>query len=53
MAVLMLLVIAVIYFLLAPHEKEKTYRIGILSGLDFFADTADGFKEGMKELGYE
>ena len=53
MAVLMLLVIAGIYFLLAPHEKEKTYRIGILSGLDFFADTADGFKEGMKELGYE
>jgi len=33
-------------------EKPKVYRVGILSGLDFFADTADGFKAGMAELGY-
>lgn len=30
----------------------KVYRVGILSGLDFFADTADGFREKMAELGY-
>jgi putative ABC transport system substrate-binding protein len=32
--------------------KPKTYRVGILSGFDFFANTADGFKEKMTELGY-
>src|SRR3954462_11004985 len=30
----------------------KVYRFGILSGLDFFANTADGFKAKMTELGY-
>ena len=35
-----------------PGKSSKTYRVGILSGLDFVADTADGFKEGMAELGY-
>lgn len=33
-------------------QTQKTYHVGILSGLDFFADTADGFKEKMTELGY-
>lgn len=33
-------------------QNAKTYRIGILSGLDFFADTTDGFKAKMTELGY-
>ncbi len=33
-------------------EKPKVYRVGILSGLDFFADTIDGFKAGMTERGY-
>ena len=33
-------------------EESKVYRVGILSGLDFFADTADGFKAKMTELGY-
>lgn len=32
--------------------KPKVYRVGILSGLDFFANTADGFKAGLAELGY-
>ena len=32
--------------------QEKIYHIGILSGLDFFASAADGFKARMKELGY-
>lgn len=33
-------------------QSTKLYRVGILSGLDYVADTADGFKEGMAELGY-
>jgi putative ABC transport system substrate-binding protein len=37
----------------APNGlEEKVYRIGVLSGLDFFAETTDGFKEKMAELGY-
>jgi len=32
--------------------KPKVYKVGILSGLDFFAATADSFKEKMTELGY-
>jgi putative ABC transport system substrate-binding protein len=34
------------------EKKQKVYHVGILSGLDFFASTADGFKEKMTELGY-
>jgi len=30
----------------------KVYHVGILSGLDFFANTAVGFKAKMTELGY-
>jgi putative tryptophan/tyrosine transport system substrate-binding protein len=33
-------------------QESKVYRVGILSGLSFVADTTDGFKEGMAELGY-
>jgi putative ABC transport system substrate-binding protein len=33
-------------------ETQKVYHVGILSGLDFFANTTDGFKEKMGELGY-
>jgi len=33
-------------------EKPKVYRVGILSGLDYMANAADGFKAGMAELGY-
>lgn len=32
--------------------QPRVYRVGILSGLDFFADTATGFKEQMTALGY-
>lgn len=32
---------------------DTTYKIGILSGLDFFADTTNGFKVGMTKLGYK
>jgi putative tryptophan/tyrosine transport system substrate-binding protein len=33
-------------------SPPKVYHVGILSGLDFFANTADGFKAKMTELGY-
>jgi len=33
-------------------QTQKVYTIGILSGLDFFADTASGFQEEMTKLGY-
>jgi putative ABC transport system substrate-binding protein len=33
-------------------KQQKVYRVGILSGLDYMASTADGFKAKMAELGY-
>ena len=33
-------------------EEPKVYRVGILSGLSFITDIADGFKAEMAELGY-
>ena len=30
----------------------KTYRVGVMVGLEVFATTVDGFKEKMTELGY-
>ncbi|HXV98025.1 MAG TPA: ABC transporter substrate-binding protein, partial [Anaerolineae bacterium] len=34
------------------QASPKVYKVGVLSGLDFFADTLDGFKAKMTELGY-
>ena len=34
------------------EHTAKMHKVGILSGLDFFLPTADGFKAGMAELGY-
>jgi putative ABC transport system substrate-binding protein len=36
----------------AGLREQKVYRVGILSGLDFFIVIADGLKEKMTELGY-
>lgn len=53
--------IAFVFILLAvvftggcsAKPESKTYRVGVLSGLEFVsADIIDGFKEGMAELGY-
>ncbi len=33
-------------------NTPKVYHVGILSGLDFFGNTVDGFKAGMTALGY-
>jgi putative tryptophan/tyrosine transport system substrate-binding protein len=35
------------------QNTTKVYHIGILSGLSFFAETTDGFKTKMTELGYQ
>jgi len=34
-------------------KKAKVYRVGVLSGLEVFATTADSFKAGMAALGYQ
>jgi putative ABC transport system substrate-binding protein len=50
---LLLLLVAVCTLLSGCGKKtQKVYRVGVLSGLDYFADTADGFKVRMAELGY-
>jgi putative ABC transport system substrate-binding protein len=33
-------------------QAKKTYKVGLLMGLEFTAPIADGFKAGMAELGY-
>ena len=33
-------------------QQKKSYKVGMLIGLEFTAPIAEGFKEGMKELGY-
>lgn len=35
------------------QAAPKTYRVGVLSGLNFVADITDGFKAEMTELGYK
>ena len=59
--IIILVILAVMaigaYFLVVPKIKQslkpaKTYRVGVLSGLSFVVDITDGFKNGMKELGY-
>ncbi|HHT48285.1 MAG TPA: hypothetical protein GXZ98_03210 [Firmicutes bacterium] len=39
-------------FLFTGCRKEKIYRIGVLSGLDYGYDIVVGFQEKMTELGY-
>jgi putative ABC transport system substrate-binding protein len=46
------LITACVFICGCGEKKEKVYHVGILSGLDSFASTADGFKEKMTELGY-
>jgi len=36
----------------AGTQTNKVYRVGILSGLNYIGDTADGFRARMSELGY-
>ncbi len=50
--IFVILLIAGIFSNGCVKKSEKVYLVGILSGVDFFADTADGFKAKMAELGY-
>ena len=49
---LILLALACVLLNGCSEKQKKVYRVGILCGVDFFADTADGFKTKMSELGY-
>lgn len=33
-------------------SSDKVWHVGVLSGMSFFADTEDGFRQKMAELGY-
>ena len=50
----LLFLAAAILFLSACNagNSPKVYRVGVLSGLDYFAGSVDGFKNKMTELGY-
>jgi putative tryptophan/tyrosine transport system substrate-binding protein len=51
-SILLMLVLVAGYFFMTSSKKQKIYHVGVLSGLSFFADTTDGFKTKMTELGY-
>jgi putative ABC transport system substrate-binding protein len=34
-------------------KKQKVYRVGIISGLEVFSSTTDGYIAGLAELGYK
>ncbi len=44
--------VLIILLLNGCGSKPRVYHVGILSGLDYFAKTSDGFKAKMSELGY-
>ncbi len=46
-----LLIILTLCFIQCGQPVKK-YRVGIMCGLGFFANTIDGFKQKMSELGY-
>lgn len=47
-----LVIIAILASGCASLQGKKTYKVGMLIGLEFTVPVAEGFKEGMKELGY-
>ncbi len=47
-----LLVFVVLLSGCTSQTEGKVYHVGVLSGLGFFDDTTDGFREKMTELGY-
>jgi putative tryptophan/tyrosine transport system substrate-binding protein len=52
-SIILLVFIAVgVYLLAFQNKKPKVYHVGVLSGLDYFTDTANGFKAKMADLGY-
>jgi putative ABC transport system substrate-binding protein len=51
-ALIFVIVFALLLSACGQAQTPKVYHVGILSGFDYFADTADGFKAKMTELGY-
>src|SRR5262249_19508203 len=51
-ASLVLLTLVTLVLSSCATSTTKVYHVGILSGLDFFANTADSFKTKMAELSY-
>lgn len=47
-----LLVVVGIFLSSCGSKEPRVYHVGILSGLNYFAEAVDGFKAKMKELGY-
>jgi hypothetical protein len=47
--ILTLLVVFCVLLSGCGAKKQKVYRVGILSGLDYMANAADGFKAKMDE----
>lgn len=45
-------IVFVCLFSIPSCPEPKVYRVGVLSGLSFFAGITDGFKTRMAELGY-
>jgi putative ABC transport system substrate-binding protein len=50
--ILLVIVLAVLLLSGCGPSAPKVYRVGILSGLQWFDATVDGFKTGMTKLGY-
>ena len=46
------MIVATLVLSACGATATKVYRVGVLSGLDFFANTTDGFRAKMTELGY-
>jgi putative ABC transport system substrate-binding protein len=46
------LIIVCVFLSSCSEKKPKVYRVGIVSGVEAFANIADGFKAKMTELGY-
>ncbi len=52
LAMLVGVVIFALFFSGCDVKKPKVFRVGIISGADFFLSVVDGFKTKMTELGY-
>jgi putative tryptophan/tyrosine transport system substrate-binding protein len=52
--VIVVIIAGICYFAFSDsiNKKPTVFRVGILSGLSYFADVPVGFKEKMAELGY-
>lgn len=50
--ILFILMVAMHIGCTGDKNKKKSFRIGILSGLQWFDRTIDGFKSGMERFGY-